>query len=187
LGSATIRTEIDEDKYPIGRFILHRARTLGLSRSDLVHRLGYRDDSGYEALNGLLLTGIVAPHVSNRLADVLEVDDTPVGSVIGATMWQKRDEVRLDHPLWKLTDTMRGDKRGRRVESERAYCASFRRRRNPLQTPPKFPRNARICAKPVAQFPARSRSRWHCAADECHGSHRRAPQTRRAPRGTPSG
>jgi hypothetical protein len=36
MGSATIGAEIGEDRYPIGRFILHRARMLGLSRGDLV-------------------------------------------------------------------------------------------------------------------------------------------------------
>src|ERR1700737_3700425 len=49
LGAATIQTDCGGDKYPIGRFILHRARALGMSRNDLVHRLGYRDDdSGHE-------------------------------------------------------------------------------------------------------------------------------------------
>jgi hypothetical protein len=51
MDSATIRAEIGEDRYPIGRFILHRARTLGLSRGDLVRRFDCREiGSGHDAL-----------------------------------------------------------------------------------------------------------------------------------------
>jgi hypothetical protein len=45
MGSATIQVRFGEDKYPIGRFILERARALGMSRSALVRRLGYRQRS----------------------------------------------------------------------------------------------------------------------------------------------
>jgi hypothetical protein len=110
MGSAIIQARFGEDKYPIGRFILDRARTIGMSRSELVHRLGYRDiGSGHRALSALLLRGLVAPHVANHLADALEADPALVGSVIDATVGQKRDEARE-----------------RRIESERAYLASFR-------------------------------------------------------------
>jgi hypothetical protein len=64
--------------------------------------------------------------VANHLANALETDAALVGSVIGATMRQKRDEARLYHPLWKLEDTMRRKKRERRVENECAYRAAFR-------------------------------------------------------------
>jgi hypothetical protein len=128
MGSATIQADFGEDHYPIGRFILERARALGMSRSDLVRRLGYGDiGSGHEALNAVMLSGlVVAPHVANHLADALEADATLVGSVIGATMRQKRDEAPLDHPLWKLQDAISGKKRRCRVENERAYLAAFR-------------------------------------------------------------
>ena len=127
MGSATIQTDCGGDKYPIGRFILHRARTLGLSRNDLVHRLGYRDDdSGHEALSAAMLTGVVAPHVANHLAGALEADHALVGAVIDATARQKHDEARLDGTLWKLQDAMSGKKRRLRVDSEQAYRASFR-------------------------------------------------------------
>ena len=110
MGSATIQARFGEDKYPIGRFILHHARALGISRSDLVHRLGYRDiSSGHKALSAVLLAGVVARHIAKHLAEALEVDEALVESVIGATTRQKRDEARK-----------------RRVESERAYCNSFR-------------------------------------------------------------
>jgi hypothetical protein len=42
MGSTTIQARLGEDNYPIGRFILERARALGLSRTELVRRLGYR-------------------------------------------------------------------------------------------------------------------------------------------------
>jgi hypothetical protein len=127
MGSTTIQAQFGEDKYPIGRFILERARARGMSRADLIHRIGYPDiGSGHEALNAVLLTGSVAPQMANHLADALETDATLVGSVIDATMRQKRDEARLDSTLWKLQDAMSAKKRRRRVESERAYCNSFR-------------------------------------------------------------
>jgi hypothetical protein len=126
MSSATIQTDFGGDKYPIGRFILHRARTLGLSSKDLVHRLGYRDiGSGQEALSAVL-RGSVAPHVANQLANLLEADDALVGAVIDATKRQTRDEARLDRTLWKLQDAISGKKRRCRVESERVYRASFR-------------------------------------------------------------
>jgi hypothetical protein len=65
--STTIKAEFAEDHYPIGRFILERARSRGMSRGDLVHRLGYPDiDSGHEALTAALLNGSVAPHMANH-------------------------------------------------------------------------------------------------------------------------
>jgi hypothetical protein len=127
MGSATIQANFGEDHYPIGRFILHRARALGMSRCDLVHRLGYRDeDSGHEALSAAMLTGVVAPQLADHLVGALEASDALVGSVIEATIRQKRDEARLDLTVWKLQDVMRGKKRRLRVESERAYLASFK-------------------------------------------------------------
>jgi hypothetical protein len=110
MGSAIIQARFGEDKYPIGRFIFEHSRAFGISRSDLVRRLGYRDiSSGHRALNAMLLTGVVAPHIAKHLASALEVDDALVESVVGATTCQKHDEARV-----------------RRVESERAYGASFR-------------------------------------------------------------
>src|SRR6266481_9625423 len=110
MGSSTFQPRFGETRYPIGRFILERARALGISRGDLVHRLGYRDiSSGHKALSAVLLAGMADPHIADRLANALEVDDALVESVIGATTHQKRDESRK-----------------RRVESEEAYRDSFR-------------------------------------------------------------
>lgn len=110
MGSATFQARFGEDRYPIGRFILDRTRALGISRSDLVRRLHYLDiSSGHKALSGVLLTGVVASHIAEYLANALEVDDALVESVIGATTCQKRDEACV-----------------RRVDTEQAYRASFR-------------------------------------------------------------
>jgi hypothetical protein len=92
-----------------------------------VRRLGYADnDTGHSALNEMLLGGSVARHMVNHLTDAEQADDAVIGSVIGYTMRQRRDEARLDHPLWKFQDAMRGKKRRRRVQRERAYLACFR-------------------------------------------------------------
>ena len=81
-----------------------------MTRSGLVRRLHYRDiSSGHKALSAVLLTGMLTSHIAKHLANALEVDDALVEAVIGATTRQKRDEGRR-----------------RRVESERAYVASFR-------------------------------------------------------------
>ena len=110
MGSPIFQPRFGEDKYPIGRFIVERSRALGISRSDLVHRLGYQDiGSGHKALSEMLLTGMAGAHIAKHLAEALEVDDALVASVIGAATSQKDDEAGA-----------------RRVESERAYCNSFR-------------------------------------------------------------
>jgi hypothetical protein len=127
MGSSTFQPRFGEDRYSVGRFILERARTLGMSRSDLVRRLHYCDiGSGHKALSALLLTGAVPDHIAKHLAEALEADDALVGSVMGATMRERCDEARLDHPLRKLTNAIRTKNRPLRFESERAYLASFR-------------------------------------------------------------
>jgi hypothetical protein len=89
MGSPTFQPRFGEDRYPIGRFILERARALGISRSDLVRRLHYLDiSSGHRALSAALLTGVVATHITNHLADALEAGDALVESVISATTRQ---------------------------------------------------------------------------------------------------
>jgi hypothetical protein len=109
MGSPTFQPRFGEKKYPIGRFILERARTLGMSRSDLVRRFHYLDISnGHKALSALLLTGVVPDRIAKHLAEALEINDALLGSVIGATTRQKCDEAHV-----------------RRVESEQAYRASF--------------------------------------------------------------
>lgn len=110
MASLTFQPRFGEDRYPIGRFILVRARALGMSRSDLVRRLGYREmNSGHRALTEVLLTGVVAPYIANRLAEALEADDALVKSVIGATTRQKLDEMGT-----------------RRIEHEQVYRSAFR-------------------------------------------------------------
>src|SRR5438067_7555711 len=92
-----ILARYNEDTYAIGRLILDRTRALGLSRTELVRRLGYSSlAGGHKVLTAILRTGIVprtttiAPH----LAAALEVDDSFLVSVIEASEWQRRDEHR---------------------------------------------------------------------------------------------
>lgn len=70
---------------------MDRARSLGMSRSDLVRRLGYPDiSSGHEALTAGLLTGSVTPQMANRLADALDADHALIGFVISADAAEAR-------------------------------------------------------------------------------------------------
>jgi hypothetical protein len=110
MGSATFQPRFGEDKYPIGRFILDRARALRMGRSDLVRRLGYRNVAGgHRALSTTLLTGIIAPLIAKHLASALEADETVVAAVMNATSQQTSDEAsRL------------------RIEREQVYSDLFR-------------------------------------------------------------
>jgi hypothetical protein len=93
--SAIIQRRFGEDSYPISRFILNRSKALGLSRTDLVRRSGYRDlNSGHAALNGLLRTGIIPSFVEKKLAGALEVDQDFLDTVLLATARQLHDEAR---------------------------------------------------------------------------------------------
>jgi hypothetical protein len=93
MSSTTIQARFGEDTYPLGRFNLERARALGISRTQLVRRFGYRDvGNGHKALRELLTTGTVPPLIAQHLADALEVDEELVASVVAATARQQRDE-----------------------------------------------------------------------------------------------
>jgi hypothetical protein len=93
MGSTTIQARFGEDAYAIGRFILERARALGMSRTELVRRLGYSQISnGHRALSELLTTGTVPPLVAQHLADALQVDKVIVAAVMATAARQQRDE-----------------------------------------------------------------------------------------------
>jgi hypothetical protein len=93
--SPTIQPRFGEDIFPVGRFVLDRAKALGLSRTDLVCRFGYRDlSSGHRTLTDVLLTGIVPPFIQGKLANALEVDQELLDAVSAATARQIHDEVR---------------------------------------------------------------------------------------------
>jgi hypothetical protein len=82
-----------EDAYAIGRFILDRTKKLGLTRSDLVRRFGYRGlTSGHAALGGFLRSGVVPSFVEKKLANALEIDPGILDAVLVATAWQLHDE-----------------------------------------------------------------------------------------------
>jgi hypothetical protein len=110
MGSTTLQPRFGEDKYPLGRFILNHARALGMSRTDLVRRLGYRDTAGgHKALSATLLSGVVASQIADHLVSALEADETLVAAVVFATRLQRDDEAsRL------------------RIEREQVYSKSFR-------------------------------------------------------------
>jgi hypothetical protein len=92
---SVIQSRYGEDAYPIGRFILDRAKTLGLTRTDLVRRFGYCGlTSGHAALSGFLQSGIVPPFVEKKLACVLEVQQDLIDMVLLATARQLNDEAR---------------------------------------------------------------------------------------------
>lgn len=90
-----IQPRYGEDAYPIGRFVLDRAKALGLSRTDLVHLLGYRGlTSGHRALTEFLLTGIIPAFIEPKLAEALEVAQDLIDNLLLATAQQVHDEVR---------------------------------------------------------------------------------------------
>jgi hypothetical protein len=93
--SPTIQPRFGEGGFPIGRLILDRAKALGLSRTDLVRRFGYRGlTGGHAALSDFLLTGITPPFIQEKLADALEVDQELLDAVLVATARQLHDEAR---------------------------------------------------------------------------------------------
>jgi hypothetical protein len=108
--SSIFQTRHGEDAYPIGRFILARAKALGFSRTDLVRRLGYRElNSGHRALTELMLTGMLPPFIQKKLAAAVEVEPDLLDAVLAATAQELRDEAGM-----------------RMVAKEQAYRAAFR-------------------------------------------------------------
>jgi hypothetical protein len=93
MSSTTFQARFGEDTYPIGRFILDRAQALGLSRTELVRRLRYRQiGSGHKAFAEMLTTGTIPPQISKHLADALQVDEAILAAVTEATARQQQDE-----------------------------------------------------------------------------------------------
>ena len=80
--AAVMQARFGENQYPISRLILHQARALGLTRTDIVRRLGYTDlSSGHRALTDLMMTGTVPPFVT-RLADAVQLDQSIVQAAL---------------------------------------------------------------------------------------------------------
>ena len=83
-----------EGIHPIARFI-NRAEALGLTRSDLARRLGYRDlGKAHQVLTVALRAGTVPSHMAKHLVTALEVDDRLLAAVLETTAGQQRDEAR---------------------------------------------------------------------------------------------
>jgi hypothetical protein len=84
---------------PVGRLILQRAAGLGLSRSEVVRRLGYLNaDNGHRNLGRLLTTGVVPPQIGSVLAAALEIEPGTVQAAVVETAAQheRQREARLD-------------------------------------------------------------------------------------------
>lgn len=104
------RPRYGEDFYPISRLIMDRAAELGLTRSEIVARLGYVNSSkGHRVLTEALRSGSITPFVAQRLASALNIDQSQVDEPLAATARQHQAEVDA-----------------RRVEAERAYYEAFR-------------------------------------------------------------
>jgi hypothetical protein len=68
--SSTMQARFGENEFPIGRLILNLTRDLGLSRSELVRRLGYGNlAKGHRALTELLMTGNLPPSAQTQSDD----------------------------------------------------------------------------------------------------------------------
>lgn len=92
---STFQVRYDEDAYPISRFMADRARTLGLTRSNVARRLGYQDiGNAHKALAETLTTGRVPLHMSGHLAQALEIDQSVLDAVMDSTARQRQDEWR---------------------------------------------------------------------------------------------
>jgi hypothetical protein len=93
--SSIIQARFGEDAYPIGRFVLDRAKALEFGRTDLVRRFGYSDlNSGQRALTEFLMTGVVPLFFEKKLAEALEMDQDFLDTVLLATARQLHDEAR---------------------------------------------------------------------------------------------
>jgi hypothetical protein len=105
-----MQARFGEDAYPIGRFVLDRARALGMGRTELVRRLCYPDISkGHKALTGFLITGTMPPLIAKHLTTALEVGKDLIDAVLLATARQQHNEAR-----------------GQILARENAYRAAFR-------------------------------------------------------------
>lgn len=93
----TMQPRYYEDRYPLGRFILDRANTLGFTRRQLVERVGFceRPAKGHQVLSEILLTGTV-PRYCTNLADALEVDQSFSDEILFATARQQEAEWQRD-------------------------------------------------------------------------------------------
>lgn len=90
---STMQSRYYEDRFVVGRFIADRANALGLTRRELVERLGYRDRlaKGHKVLAEILLTGMV-PRDCTSLAAALEIDETVLDAVLYTTARQQEAE-----------------------------------------------------------------------------------------------
>ena len=100
--ASIFQVRYEEGRYPISRFVTHRAKALGLSRADLACRLGYQDTSNaHKALAEVLTTGTVPRHMQKHLAKALELDEAMVEAVLELTIRQRQDGWRARLLVWE--------------------------------------------------------------------------------------
>src|SRR5215210_5855485 len=89
----TFQPRFYEDHFPLGRLIASRAIALGITRRQLVERLGFGDRlaKGHEILSEMMTTGNVPSYVTT-LAASLELDQVVVDHVLHLTAWQQEAE-----------------------------------------------------------------------------------------------
>jgi hypothetical protein len=96
---ATFQPRFHEDFYPLSRLIISRANDLGLTRRQVVERLGFGDrvDKGHRVLSDILTTGVVPTYLhSSALADALGADHSFFAEVLSATARQQDAERKAD-------------------------------------------------------------------------------------------
>ena len=101
--SSIIEPRHGEDRFAIGRLILDRAQALGLSRTDLVRRLGYTNiGKGHKALTDLLMDGLLPPLIVENLAAALEVEQQVIDPIIQTDSLKEigpRAQLKALHPI----------------------------------------------------------------------------------------
>jgi hypothetical protein len=101
--SSIIEPRHGEDRFAIGRFILDRAQALGLSRTNLVRRLGYTNiGKGHKALTDLLIDGLLPPLIAENLAAALEVEQQVIDPIIQTDSLKEigpRAQLKALHPI----------------------------------------------------------------------------------------
>jgi hypothetical protein len=67
---ATFQLRFHEDQFPLGRLISNRAIVLGITRRQLVERLGFGDHlaKGHAILSEMMTTGVVPSYVTTLAA-----------------------------------------------------------------------------------------------------------------------
>ena len=85
---ASFQPRFRELRYAIGRLLVDRANSLGLTRRELVDRLGFRgrEAQGHQMLTAFMAGESVPPSFLSRVADVLHIEATAMDAARAATV-----------------------------------------------------------------------------------------------------